>query len=107
MNIFLQDFKGLSESGQVEAYKFTPQNEEQAAILCQQLSHVTVPPSQSTGIIQMENSLSWLARNARNLAEHFYALDLYLDKLPIEICALMEPFFYDILRNAIFYIASC
>lgn len=49
MNIFLQDFKELSESGQVEAYEFTPQNEERAAILSQQLSHVTVPPSQSTG----------------------------------------------------------
>lgn len=44
----LSDFKGLSEGGQVEAYKFTPQNEERAAILCQQLAHVTVPPSQST-----------------------------------------------------------
>lgn len=44
----LSDFKELSESGQVEAYKFTPQNEERAAILSQQLSHVTVPPSQST-----------------------------------------------------------
>lgn len=43
----LSDFKELSESEQVEGYKFTPQNEEQAAILCQQLSHVTVPPSQS------------------------------------------------------------
>lgn len=85
MKIFLQDFKGLSESGQVEAYMFTPQNEERAAILCQQLSHVTVPPSQSTGIIHMKQSLSWLARNARNLAGHFYALDLYLDKLPFEI----------------------
>lgn len=76
MNIFLQDFKELSESEQVEAYKFTPQNEEQAAILCQQLSHVTVPPSQSIGIIHMKKSLSWLAKNARNLAGHFYALDL-------------------------------
>lgn len=75
MNIFLQDFKELSESGQVEAYKFTPQNEERAAILSQQLSHVTVPPSQSIGIIHMK-SLSWLAKNARNLAGHFYALDL-------------------------------
>lgn len=44
----LTDFKELSESGQVEAYEFTPQNEERAAILSQQLSHVTVPPSQST-----------------------------------------------------------
>lgn len=76
MNIFLQDFKELSESEQVEAYKFTPQNEEQAAILCQQLSHVTVPPSQSIGIIHMKKSFSWLAKNARNLAGHFYALDL-------------------------------
>uniref|UniRef100_K1Q9D4 Uncharacterized protein n=1 Tax=Magallana gigas TaxID=29159 RepID=K1Q9D4_MAGGI len=47
----LSDFKGLSESGQVEAFKFSPQNEERAAILCQQLSHVTVPPSQSTDTI--------------------------------------------------------
>lgn len=82
---FLQDFKELSEGGQVEAYKFTPQNEERAAILCQQLAHVTVPPSQSTGIIHMKQSLSWLSRNARNLAGYFYALDLYLDKLPFEI----------------------
>lgn len=76
INIFLQDFKGLSESGQVEAYKFSPQNEERAAILCQQLAHVTVPPSQSTGIIHKTQSLSWLVRNARNLAGHFYALYL-------------------------------
>lgn len=76
MNIFLQDLKGLSESGQVEAYKFTSHNEERATILCQQLSHVTVPPSQLTGNIHMTQSLSWLARNARNLAGHFYALDL-------------------------------